>query len=142
MPEPNSGCWLWLGGVNESGYGIIGLGRREQGVAKAHRVSFELHKRPLGKGECVLHTCDNPACVNPDHLRAGTLVDNARDMVAKGRDFRPDNRGERAAWRKLSALQVAEIKKRERPGAVYANEFGVSRSAIYEIWRGRNWASV
>src|SRR5574340_590014 len=68
-PEALTGCWLWTGAVKELGYGVIGLGTREQGTSKAHRVSWELHNGPIPSGLNVLHSCDTPSCVNPDHLR-------------------------------------------------------------------------
>lgn len=140
-PEPNSGCWLWTGATKELGYGVIGLGRREDGTAKAHRVSYELHKGPTG-GLCVLHECDNPACVNPDHLRLGTLKDNARDCVSRGRNFIPDNRGSNAKWARLNEEKVRNILTRRVPGTEYARLYGVSKSAVYQIWRGNNWRSL
>lgn len=140
-PEPTSGCWLWTGGTKEYGYGVIGLGRREQGTAKAHRVAYELY-HGCADGKVIMHTCDNPACVNPTHLRAGTLSDNMRDCVAKGRNFIPDNRGERARWSKLTVDDVKDIKSKRKSGTAYAQQYGVSRAAIYEIWRGKNWAHV
>ena len=142
QPEPNSGCWLWVGGVNESGYGVIGLGTREQGTDKAHRVSWRLHRGEIPPGMNVCHRCDVPACINPDHLFLGSLRDNARDCVSKGRNFLPDNRGERASWAKLTAAAVRHIRRREMRGGEYARLYGVSRSAVYEIWRGKNWASL
>src|SRR5690606_5411912 len=123
-PEPNSGCWLWTGATNELGYGVIGLGRREQGTAKAHRVSYELHKGPTN-GLCVLHECDNPACVNPSHLFLGTLKDNSRDCVRKGRNFIPDNRGTKAKWARLNEDHVREIRMRRLKGTEYARMYGV-----------------
>ena len=140
MPEPNTGCWLWIGAVKEYGYGVIGLGRREQGVAKAHRVSWELHRGPIPEGANVLHHCDQPSCVNPNHLFCGTLSDNMKDCVRKGRNFKPNNRGENASWAKLNAEKVADIRKRELKGTEYARKYGVHKSAIYQIWRGENWS--
>jgi hypothetical protein len=138
-PEALSGCWLWTGAVKELGYGVIGLGTRQQGVAKAHRVAWELHNGPIPAGMNVLHYCDMPGCVNPNHLFLGTLSDNAKDCVAKGRNFVPDNRGERASWGKLKLEDVAEIKTRKMTGRAYAEKFGVSKSAVFQIWRGINW---
>ena len=85
-PEPMSGCWLWIGAVKASGYGVMHYAGRTQ---RAHRVSYELFVGPIGSS-WVLHRCDNPACVNPDHLFLGDAVDNARDMVAKGRNYCPN----------------------------------------------------
>lgn len=140
-PVPEAGCWLWIGGTNEHGYGIIGLGSRADGVAKAHRVSWELSRGPIPAGLSVLHKCDTPACVNPDHLWLGTKRGNSRDMARKGRHRIPDNRGERSAGAKLTAAAVACIRLKEKTGKEYARLFGVSKSAIYEIWRGKNWAA-
>jgi hypothetical protein len=142
QPEPNTGCWLWVGGLNEGGYGIIGLGSRSEGVARAHRVSWVLHRGPLNSCDCVLHKCDQPRCVNPDHLFVGSQSDNMKDCVQKKRNFVPDNRGEKAINSKLKIENVIHIKKRELSGSEYARMYGVSRSAIYEIWGGRNWTSA
>lgn len=80
-------CWIWTGGTNIKGYGCIGLGERGRGKALAHRVSWELAFGPIPDGLWVLHHCDNPPCVRPDHLWLGTAADNNRDMVAKGRHW-------------------------------------------------------
>lgn len=138
-PEPMSGCWLWTGAVKELGYGVIGLGSRTQGTAKAHRVAYELYKGEIPAGLAVMHTCDNPGCVNPNHLEVGTLSDNMRDCVAKGRNFIPDNRGTKATWSKLNDHAVSQIRKREKTSFAYAAEFGVSSSAIRNIWSGLSW---
>jgi len=139
MVDPNSGCWLWTGAVKEKGYGVIGLGRREDGVDKAHRVAYCLYKGPIPDGGNILHSCDIPSCCNPDHLRVGTLSDNMQDCVKRGRNFVPDNRGERASWSKLTLENVLHIKQRVMKDRQYATLYGVSRSAIQRIWEGKNW---
>ena len=133
-----SGCWGWSGAVSERGYGKIGLPRSPK-TARAHRVSWEIHCGDIPEGSNVLHSCDNRLCVNPDHLFLGTLSDNSRDMVSKGRDFRPDNRGERAAWHKLTEEQAIDILTRRMSARKFASLYGVSRSAIFRIWEGKNW---
>jgi len=142
VPDPNSGCWLWTGATKEFGYGVIGLGHREDGTAKAHRVAYQLYKGDIPSGMNVLHSCDLPCCVNPTHLRLGTLSDNSQDCVARGRHKSPNNRGERATWAKLNFENVEQIKKREMAGTAYARLYGVSKSTIYQIWSGRNWSTV
>ena len=78
-----TGCWEWKRATNNIGYGMF---RIKQGLMRtAHRVSYELFKGPIPKGMVVCHKCDNPKCVNPDHLWVGTMKDNIRDMDNKGR---------------------------------------------------------
>ena len=78
-----TGCWEWKRATNNIGYGMF---RIKQGLMRtAHRVSYELFNGPIPNGMVVCHTCDNPKCVNPDHLWAGTMLDNIRDMDSKGR---------------------------------------------------------
>lgn len=84
IPEPNSGCWLWLGSVNSKGYGTIG---HRGGTACASRLSYAVFVCDPGD-LFVLHRCDVPACVNPEHLFTGTQQENIDDCRAKGR-FRP-----------------------------------------------------
>jgi hypothetical protein len=84
-PEPNSGCWLWVGNAIPHGYGIIRINKpRTQRLA--HRVSWQVHRGDIPTGLCVLHRCDNRLCDNPDHLFLGTQRDNLQDMLRKGRD--------------------------------------------------------
>lgn len=84
-PEPNTGCWFWTGALNTQGYGVINKGGNS-GVMYAHRFSLQMKLgRELADGECALHRCDTPSCVNPAHLFLGSLKDNAQDMLSKGR---------------------------------------------------------
>ncbi len=85
QPVPFSGCWLWTAAAAGNGYGYIGRGRAGEGMEYAHRVSWKIHKGPIPKGKQVLHRCDTPPCVNPDHLFLGDVSANMRDCVAKGR---------------------------------------------------------
>lgn len=80
--EPDE-CWLWTGNTNKKGYGQIRIPR--VGMVMAHRHAYTLINGPLEAGQVVLHACDNPPCVNPRHLSAGSNVDNMQDMVQKGR---------------------------------------------------------
>lgn len=73
VPEPNSGCWLWLGAITPStGYGAIGLGGRADGIASAHRLSYQLYRGVIPMDRQIDHLCRNRACVNPDHLEPVT----------------------------------------------------------------------
>ena len=113
---------------------------------QAHRFSWELYKGSIPDGDgyhgvCVLHRCDNRACVNPDHLFLGTQADNIRDMIRKGRN--DDRSGERNFSAKLSQRDVNEIRSLagRLPQRAIAEKFGVSQSQISHIIRGAGWVS-
>lgn len=83
MPVPEAGCWIWTGAVNcERGYGYFIY---EGKPRLAHRASWSIHNGPIPDGANVLHRCDIPSCVNPNHLFLGTLSDNMKDCSVKGR---------------------------------------------------------
>lgn len=86
IPEPMSGCFLWMGMANRDGYGLAAAPRRSgRSNVLAHRLAWETHRGPIPDGLHVLHRCDTPACVNVDHLFLGTPTENMRDKIAKGR---------------------------------------------------------
>lgn len=92
IPEPNSGCWLWIGtlrsNANGLSYGRLVVNSRTDGSRKsvaAHRYSYETHVGAIPVGMNVLHRCDNPSCVNPEHLHLGTQRENMIDCFARGR---------------------------------------------------------
>jgi hypothetical protein len=143
-PVPWSGCWIWTAAVKEHGYGVIGLGGRQDGTIKAHRASYLLFNGEIPEGCVIMHTCNNPYCVNPKHLQAGTRKENQRYMVKCGRNKMPDNSGIKATWSKLSELNVKEIMAAKENkvvgvGTSLAKKFNVSKSTIYQIWSGSNW---
>lgn len=90
-----TGCWEWQGSVNEWGYGT--MGGDGGGSVQAHRVSFAVFNGYVPRGSCVCHRCDNPRCVNPEHLFLGTNSDNVADKVEKKRQARGETRGDRYA---------------------------------------------
>ena len=88
IPEPNSGCWIWLGAIstNNDGYGSIrGEGGNSAKTQNAHRVSYQLYRGYIPADMDICHHCDSPWCVNPDHLFVGTRIDNMQDASQKGR---------------------------------------------------------
>jgi hypothetical protein len=82
--EKTDGCWIWTGSSNDAGYGVVWTD--DKILVGAHRFSYELHNEPITGGLFVLHRCDNPPCVNPEHLFLGTAADNVHDMIRKGRN--------------------------------------------------------
>lgn len=138
IPEPNSGCWLWTASCYPNGYGVFNSPRGNY----AHRNSWVFYRGGIPNGMQVLHRCDNPICVNPDHLFLGTQADNIRDMDKKGRRARVGPQGERAPSAKLTEDQVRAIRSDERSRNVVAVEYGVRKSAIYKIRRRATWRHV
>lgn len=144
-PEPNTGCWLWLGRVNPAGYGVIDLPGHDGPPALAHRVSFEIYRGPLT--ECALHRCDQPCCVNPRHLFEGTQLDNIADMLAKGRHrCGPGTPGEANPFALLTAADVREIRRLSEAGVSQheiARRLGaVSRGAVSNVLLRKTWGHV
>lgn len=146
IPEPNSGCWLWLGTPRGSmGYGAFQMeGRNHQ----AHRASWLLFRSEIPSGEWVLHQCDNPSCVNPSHLFLGTQADNEADKVAKGRQSRGEAhsaakinpaRGADNGNSKLTIQDVLAIRAATVPQRQIAKAYGVTQALISKIQRGEIW---
>lgn len=134
IPEPNSGCWLWTGAVDGRGYAAIKDGQR---MRRASRVSWELNRGSFDAKLKLLHKCDNPLCVNPEHLFLGTNLDNTRDMFAKGRAH--DRRGNNA---KLTPKIVVEVRSSKLSGRKLAAQFGVTPATISLVRSGKRWGHV
>lgn len=129
-------CWLWTGSTTD-GYGMIGT-ENSRAVRGAHRVSWELAHGPIPAGLCVLHRCDVRACVRPDHLFLGTRDDNMRDRNQKGRQAQHERHGKA----RLSAEEVAEIRKKSAAGATQralASSYGVGKGTIQHIVSDKTW---
>lgn len=139
-----SGCWEWTGSRFAVNYGIVHLGKES---TPAQRVTFAIEHGSIPLGLEICHRCDNPPCVNPAHLFAGTALDNGRDKAEKGRA----PRGEQHGGAKLTAEDVSEIRRRftaGRPGGnrsqrdsqrQLAIEFSVARATIRRIVSGDTW---
>jgi len=145
-------CWNWQGGKHSFGYGVLGRGRRGEGLVRANRLAWELTYGPIPDGMCVLHKCDNPSCVNPKHLFLGTRADNNLDAKQKGRTQPPPiKRGSNNCRAKLTEVQVAELRARYMAGLPpkrkgrrafteqLAAEFGIDRSQVNNIVARRQW---
>jgi len=135
-------CWLWTAHRHyRTGYGSFARGGQYGGHVGAHRFSWELHNGPIPKGLSVLHKCDVPACVNPNHLFLGTQVDNLKDMVAK-------NRHAKGQPSSLTPERVRQLRKDYAadadPGRVrrVATKYNVSLSSIRRIVANEVWKWV
>lgn len=137
--EPNSGCWLWTSDVDEKGYGRFHHNKKR---TPAHRYSWVLENGPIQEGSIICHKCDTPACVNPHHLFLGTSRDNTRDMISKGRDFRPNQKGDGHGCAKLSSKDIPSIRLDPRTHKEIAMEYRVSESAICGVKTGRYWRHI
>lgn len=136
--KKTSACWLWQRSTDTHGYGQFYIGKKKH---VAHRFSWTVMRGAIPSGLCVLHRCDNPPCVNPQHLFLGTQADNIHDMLAKGRMRSYFCAGEKNHSAKLTAAQVAEIRKRRglQTQRETGAEFGVTRKTIGRIQRMEGW---
>lgn len=128
-----SGCWNWSGAKDSSGYGHFGVGRAVS--RKAHRVSYALHIGPIPEGLQVCHKCDNPSCVNPDHLFLGTAQDNMTDAKNKKRIAC----GERSGVSRLTDDDVRFIRTSALSERKVAALLGVHRGTVNAVRSGRTW---
>ncbi|MNQ21497.1 hypothetical protein D3C85_346200 [compost metagenome] len=143
MPDE---CILWAGCKSTTGYGLV---RHNGKCARAHRVAYcrynGLSLSDIG-GLCVMHTCDTPSCVNPDHLRLGTHKDNMSDKVSKGRNVQV--KGEEQGSSKLTDEAVREIldlyvkSHREYGASALSRLYGVHPSTVNRIVAGNSWAHI
>lgn len=118
-------CWPYKGACDVHGYGRPAKFNKRY---YAHRRIYEIVNGPIPEGMLVLHTCDNPPCCNPAHLKLGTESDNRRDMVLKKRHHT-----------KLTVEQVREIRSSTELGKDLAARFGVTDSTVCAIRRGERW---
>lgn len=141
VPERHDdACWVWASTL-QTGYGTMSVDGKN---TYAHRMSWEMHHGvKLLRTQIVCHSCDNPPCVNPAHLFVGTLADNNRDKMNKGRAVYRS--GESHPRARLTTADVDEIRRHLVADKLNHSEigamFGVSRAAIVSIAIGKNWAS-
>lgn len=138
-----SECWEWQGQKLSNGYGRISLGAKSLGSDGAHRISWKMHNNAeIPNGMVVMHSCDNPSCVNPNHLSIGTYKENTADMIAKGRKRVVSPKGEGNGKSLLNEEKVRIIKQSNLSHAALARELGVSPNCVRGVRIGRTWTHV
>jgi HNH endonuclease len=130
-----NGCWEWKGALWKTGYGRFHFMNKSQ---KAHRVSWMLYIGDLPNDTCVLHSCDNRHCVNPEHLFIGDRADNNADKVRKGRQ----TRGSLVHTAKLTDGDVIDIRNRYSKADQFMTFYGLTRSTANKILRREVWKHV
>ena len=151
--QKTDSCWLWTGSKRNKGYGAFVFVRNGEVVqGRAHRYSYELLNGEIPDGLFVLHHCDVPACVNPDHLFLGTNKDNVDDMVKKGRHvaggtYQKGNyeKGENHHAAKITARTVLEIRKDRESGMSFSRlskKYNLSAGYIFRIVKRTAWSHV
>lgn len=146
---PFSGCWIFMGALNEAGYGIVGTGGRGEPNDRAHRILYRHFCGHIPDGIFVCHTCDVPSCCNPDHLFLGTPKDNTRDMMRKQRNSLPPRNphivGSAHPGAKLNEKQVEDIRALYLRGYTQqqlADQYGVVRQSISKIVNRKRFKHV
>ena len=130
-------CWIWTGGRDEDGYGVFRGKVDGRQFERAHRFSYALHNGGIPRYKHICHRCDNPPCVNPDHLFLGTNAINMADKIAKGRARVLV--GESAPNARLTEDQVRSISADPRPYAAIAADFEVSFATVSDIKNRYSW---
>jgi hypothetical protein len=130
-------CWEWSGGKSSNKYGELKLLNRSS--IGAHVFSYMLHKGAIEPGMFIIHSCNNPGCVNPNHLRQGTQVDNMQDRIAAGRYLHGDQvPGSKLTWEKVREIRAKYIPIKISTRRL-AREYGVSQTMIRVILNGTWW---
>jgi len=130
-------CWVWMGSLSINGYGRFNIDGRN---TLAHRAIY-FHTNPSAdQSLLVCHKCDNKRCVNVAHMFLGTVSDNAKDMVSKGRNFVPGLKGEESPVSKLTESQAYSIlEDTDTSNTVLAEQFGVGQNQIGRIRARKAW---
>lgn len=128
-----SGCWEWGGRLDKKGYGVLAL--REKRQVFAHRTAYETWVGPIPEGLNILHECDNPPCINPEHLHPGTQKENLDEMVSRGRrnSFKPKYSEVREMRERIAAGESSEN---------IARDYRVTVATVEGIRRGETWKHV
>lgn len=133
--NPN-GCWEWTAYSTQAGYGQFANWYGK--TAYAHRISYEIANNAITKKDIVCHSCDNPKCVNPNHLWLGTPQQNLKDRDIKGRQAKGIQQG----LSKLTETQVLDIRTKSMRAIDYAKKYRVDITNIYQIQNRETWKHI
>ncbi len=136
-------CWNWKAHLNNKGYGVLGVGRE---LMLAHRISWTIENGEIPAGMEILHRCDNPCCVNPNHLISGTHHENILDMLRKGRYKKSFIfRGESHTEAKLRNEDIPEIRRlfdQGIPTRTIAKKYNVDSKTIWSVGKRISWTHI
>jgi len=135
--KKESKCWFWTGIIDKHGYGKLRINKKR---VLAHRASYEIFVGIIASKMLILHSCNNRACINPDHLKQGTVQDNSNDMINANRSLQ----GEKHHKAKLTESDVRKIRElgNNLSQQKIANMFGVSQLNVSLILRNKAWKHV
>ena len=128
--------WQWIGCKTGMGYGAIRVDRK---VKSAHRVSYELFNGPIPEGLCVLHSCDDPGCVNPEHLHLGDHFMNMREAFDRGRILRRNDKRHNDKLTKEKAMKIRDLHQAGKSKKHIASQFGVTPQTIGNVVNNKTW---
>jgi hypothetical protein len=143
--DQNGECWIWMGGVASSGYGLYHGNCFGQNQALAHRYAYLVTYGPIPRGLVVMHECDNRLCVRPSHLKAGTQAENLARAKALGRmtgGARTPLKGDECSFAKLTTEQAQAVLDYWTAGfsqIVIAVITGIDRQLLWPIVHRRSW---
>jgi len=142
--QKTDACWEWIGSKNNGGYGKFWLNKK---CIDSHRVSWMLTYGDIPENKYVLHHCDNPSCVRPDHLFLGSQTDNMQDMLSKGRgtwhgNSMPGESNPRARLTKEDVLKIRQLFSDGMRQTDIAKQYNMSVMAIHSIVRYKTWKHI
>lgn len=133
-------CWYWTASKNTSGYGQFNTGNGR--IWRTHRISWIMERGQINPNSHVLHRCDNPACVNPNHLFLGSQKDNILDCIHKGRSPILGKKGDKHPTHRLSPEDIGYIRNSSDLQETLARRFGVHQPQISRIKSGHRWSHL